>query len=372
MKALRRAVVTVVGGLAVLVAFTGVTPVAAGAGGSALDAAVTEAVTAAGLDVAHVVVQRGQHNYAGPNCPGKGWTCTTARTVLQVDAGKASSSTFVCSPAADASADLASGQCTVIQVGDGQHSATCTEVAVDRWSTPSCFIQQKVMSGAGANTASVTQRVGQTSGDDQLFRVVARVRQFSVSGSNSLQLTQQLTQNSTVSDLRIDQDQHAHVRYSVLQQSETGRNNANVDQSVSQDQRATQAMDGFQTQRAYILGHLVQDSTGVSRSVSKQSESQRQTAPRGTNVMQTQQGPFRCCSNQTGNPHNRLDVKQSSKQQQSPGGISTQDMRGSCESSGSCGVDQTVAAQGKLKTKSCNGKSCMIQIKQKCTKGKCQ
>lgn len=361
-----------VGGVAVFVASIGMIPAASGAGASAVDVAVAEAVIAAGLDLDHVVVQRGERNYAGPHCPGKGWTCTAARTVVQVDAGKASSSTFVCTPSADGSADPAAGECAVIQVGDGQHSATCTEVAVDRWSTPSCFIQQKVMSGGGANTASVAQRVGQTSGEEQLFRVVARVRQLSVSGSNTVQITQQLTQNSTVPGLLIDQDQHAHVRYSVLQRSETGSNNANVAQSVSQDQRATRATRGFQTQRAYILGHLVQDSAGVSRSLSKQSESQRQTAPRGTSVMQTQQGPFRCCSNQTGNPHNRLDVKQSSKQQQSPGGTSTQDMQGSCESSGSCGIDQLAAAQGKQKTKSCNGKSCMITIKQTCTKGKCK
>ena len=28
------------------------------------------------------VVQRGRSNYAGPNCPGRNWTCTTARQVI--------------------------------------------------------------------------------------------------------------------------------------------------------------------------------------------------------------------------------------------------------------------------------------------------
>src|SRR3954471_8838244 len=39
---------------------------------------------AIGLDPRKVVIQQGRKNYAGPSCPGSGWTCTTARHVLQV------------------------------------------------------------------------------------------------------------------------------------------------------------------------------------------------------------------------------------------------------------------------------------------------
>jgi hypothetical protein len=33
---------------------------------------------AAGVDPRSVVIQRGPKNYAGPNCPGPSWICTTA------------------------------------------------------------------------------------------------------------------------------------------------------------------------------------------------------------------------------------------------------------------------------------------------------
>ena len=37
-----------------------------------------------GIDLASVVVQQGQLNYAGPDCPGAGWNCTTASLVVQL------------------------------------------------------------------------------------------------------------------------------------------------------------------------------------------------------------------------------------------------------------------------------------------------
>src|SRR5713101_3157936 len=37
-----------------------------------------------GVDPGGVVVQRGRLNYAGPACPGKAWTCTRARKVVQI------------------------------------------------------------------------------------------------------------------------------------------------------------------------------------------------------------------------------------------------------------------------------------------------
>ena len=42
-----------------------------------------------GLDPRTVVVQTGKRNYAGPRCPGKRWTCTTATRVLQAGSDNA-------------------------------------------------------------------------------------------------------------------------------------------------------------------------------------------------------------------------------------------------------------------------------------------
>ena len=49
-----------------------------------------------GLDPRTVVIQTGKRNYAGPRCPGKRWTCTTATRVLQAG----SDNVYQCSPAA--------------------------------------------------------------------------------------------------------------------------------------------------------------------------------------------------------------------------------------------------------------------------------
>jgi hypothetical protein len=47
-------------------------------------AAVNTYLQSIGVNPATVVVQRGANNYAGPFCPGTGWNCTTATSVVQV------------------------------------------------------------------------------------------------------------------------------------------------------------------------------------------------------------------------------------------------------------------------------------------------
>src|SRR2546430_17207091 len=52
-----------------------------------------------GLNARHFVIQRGIRNYAGANCPGKGWSCTsTAHPVIQI-AAAGGSNTFQCATA---------------------------------------------------------------------------------------------------------------------------------------------------------------------------------------------------------------------------------------------------------------------------------
>src|SRR5437016_6190970 len=59
-----------------------------------------------GLNASHLVIQRGLRNYAGANCPGPGWSCTsTANAVIQI-ASAGGSNTFQC----------ATASCAVVQV----------------------------------------------------------------------------------------------------------------------------------------------------------------------------------------------------------------------------------------------------------------
>src|SRR5262245_30582495 len=47
-------------------------------------AAVMKYLATHGIDTKKIVIQRGARNYAGPHCPGKGWTCTTSKRVVQI------------------------------------------------------------------------------------------------------------------------------------------------------------------------------------------------------------------------------------------------------------------------------------------------
>ena len=42
------------------------------------NAGLAKFLSAHGIDMKGLVIQRGAHNYAGPSCPGVRWTCTTA------------------------------------------------------------------------------------------------------------------------------------------------------------------------------------------------------------------------------------------------------------------------------------------------------
>src|SRR5207302_5808924 len=47
-------------------------------------AAVAKYLHSIGVSPEGVVIQRGRFNYAGPNCPGRRWKCTTSHRVVQV------------------------------------------------------------------------------------------------------------------------------------------------------------------------------------------------------------------------------------------------------------------------------------------------
>src|SRR5438128_5170104 len=68
-----------------------------------------------GVDPGSVVVQQGPLNYAGPNCPGEGWNCTTASMVVQISSATSpGANIFDCLPAIDASIP-ALNECLIVQ-----------------------------------------------------------------------------------------------------------------------------------------------------------------------------------------------------------------------------------------------------------------
>src|SRR5438105_6399912 len=80
-----------------------------------------------------VVRQVGLRNYAGPNCPGKGWNCSTSTRVLQVaTAGGSNTANCTTNPT----------PCSITQTGAGTNTARCTQSSIFPMAVQSCTITQ--------------------------------------------------------------------------------------------------------------------------------------------------------------------------------------------------------------------------------------
>src|SRR5438309_10344712 len=94
-------------------------------------AAIEAYLVSIGVDPASVVVQQGRLNYAGPECPGADWNCTTATKVVQIPApGAPGANIFDCLPALDAQI-LGLNDCLIVQstaqsLADPGNPATCS------------------------------------------------------------------------------------------------------------------------------------------------------------------------------------------------------------------------------------------------------
>src|SRR5438445_2497662 len=78
-------------------------------------AAIEAYLVSIGVDPASVVVQQGRLNYAGPDCPGADWNCTTATKVVQISQGSSpAANIFDCLPALDAQI-MGLNECVIVQ-----------------------------------------------------------------------------------------------------------------------------------------------------------------------------------------------------------------------------------------------------------------
>jgi hypothetical protein len=127
---------------------------------------------AIGVNPRGVVIQRGARNYAGPNCPGASWACTSAaRPVVQI-AAAGGKNTFVCT----------SASCAVVQTRAARSGralaapkppnvASCVKTT---GLTQSCTISQ---TSAGPNSAYVYESAGKMSGLTQTASYTATITQ---------------------------------------------------------------------------------------------------------------------------------------------------------------------------------------------------
>ncbi len=191
-----------------------------------------------GINPGSAVFQVGARNYAGPDCPGSGWNCTSASMVVQIAAGAALTATnnfFQCSDPMCVIVQPASGNPT-----GGTNEARCVQNTSADAATQQCTIRQTNTSGT--NRAIVFQTIHSSlpqGSQDAGQR--ATVNQTNGTGTNQSSIAQTIAQGQAF-DLRgagpVSQSQEAHQRADVCQgganpctASSSGANTSNIAQS---------------------------------------------------------------------------------------------------------------------------------------------
>jgi hypothetical protein len=344
-----------------------------------------------GVDPKGVVIQRGVHNYAGPNCPGRRWSCTRSTRVFQI-AATGGTNQFVCADTSHtATAPPVMGNtdplnCEITQSApDGaNNSASCTEdESVVPTAMETCLITQ--VSTTGNNAATVTEKITQNTGSSQTASQYSSIDQTSGSGSNAATVSQDVHQNSNAVDGNnsqsqtvlvqsscVDQhgtesDQNACTDDQPLPQQSSGVDKSTVSQSVTQNGSAPAG--ATQTQSDNIFGTVTQWSTGLATNQNTQNEHQNL----GGGTFQTQHGPLTCCSSQGTNAGDKFNINQIADQNASQKNA-TQDnsLDGTCEEvgGGTCKVNQSVGENNGTTKNSCTSTiGCTITID--CFEGTC-
>jgi hypothetical protein len=252
-----------------------------------------------------LVVQTGARNYAGPSCPGFGWTCTTSGNVIQT-ATPGGRNVFACT--ADA--------CTVTQTAvAGGNRARCIQQGASE--TQSCTIVQVNQSGDNTVLARQESQPPRAGADaDQRSTQAATLTQCNLTGANSAHVNQHIVHVAfDAASPAVGQDQHASMTYQVVQAgpdptycatlptapapdaAPCGSSSADLlvaHQRVRQLGVGRKAGAGHQNQRSDIVGEIVQCSEQPAVWHATESESQKLKA-RTEAVDQSQVGPIRCC-----------------------------------------------------------------------------
>jgi hypothetical protein len=318
-----------------------------------------------GMSAKGFVVQRGQLNYSGPKCPGRGWTCTKKTKVVQISSGRHGKNRSECGPGGTLTDTTTAGTrtitCIVVQTAaSGKNHARCALDA--RGVSPvvlDCRIEQTNVNGD--NKARVSQRVVQRDGASQLATLSALVTQRNGSGDNRSDVDQTIDQTTHDVQLATSPAQNQEGRFSarIAQSSETGSNDSHLSQDLDQRGRASGSSSIVQRQFGNHFGDVDQTigegseglalsnhkpkskskSKSFSRSRAHQSERQRLKGP----GQQIQIGPLFCCSTQLGGDQDktRVRIRQDSKQTASQANAQqSQSITGECTTVGKCGIRQ--------------------------------
>jgi hypothetical protein len=168
-----------------------------------------------GVDTRGLVIQHGLKNYAGPNCPGAAWNCTTASKVVQLslsgdDGGE---NRFVCKPqsARVPPTNGATNTCVIVQgPNNSTNSATCdlADSQPDGTIMQTCFATQ-----TGKKNSFFARQVavmGDDDTDQDVFQTISVKQTSSGTGGNTLETIQvaNLGDNGNSPTAAVFQDVH--------------------------------------------------------------------------------------------------------------------------------------------------------------------
>jgi uncharacterized repeat protein (TIGR01451 family) len=337
------------------------------------------------------VKQLGKRNYAGPNCPGVSWNCTTSTRVLQAAAPGGQNVAECVGPGAVPGGTLANPTCSITQTGSS-NVAKCTQKNGDASSSQSCVIDQ---SGA-SNTATVSQYISQGTTAIQTGTQTASVTQNGATVSNIVKLTQSVSQvikssgpqtqdafqtalvtqtaagggsnQSDVNQTELQKEYGGNVQLqntagstcnecvNVAQHSAAGTNTSKIGQSINEDINSGVVATQTQGTGANGLdGHVHQD-TGSGSSFNDVNQSKNQTVNGPAGSTQVQHDPISCCgfASQFGGSGNVENINQSSALNASNAGASQDSaMIGTSKSPlGTCNIKQNAAIDAASKTNS--------------------
>jgi hypothetical protein len=196
--------------------------------------AVNSYLQSIGVDPAKLVRQTGLNNYAGPNCPGVGWNCTTSLIALQL-ATPGGQNKFECAPE-DAQVIPPTGEdtntCVIMQEGDN-NNARCKMKDTTDTETQRCVVTQD----GKTNMAVIDELIVQTTGPTQAATQTASVTQ-TATDKNASQIHQAVKQST---NLGTEQSQVVHQAAVVSQTAGSSDNFAHVhqDQDLSETGAAT-------------------------------------------------------------------------------------------------------------------------------------
>jgi hypothetical protein len=283
---------------AAVLAVTGVAAVSAGGASAWIaseNAAARQAIeadlAARGIDPATVVWQDGVRNYAGPNCPGRGWTCTESTRVVQ--SNQVAQNVAECGPGGVATSTASSDECVIVQTGATNHARCSLNGSAEPLAEQTCDITQT----GERNTAHVDETIDQTAGPLQDARQRAFVSQIGTERSE-VHVTQTVSQRTSVGT---SQAQNAFQVVEVDQSATESDNASHVHQSQDQDESGSPSTQTQNTadlpapefdcggekpsapnQCARIEQEVASDDGGKNDSLLHQSIDERQTTKAGT------------------------------------------------------------------------------------------